>query len=60
MKIGALYARASSAKQQLNENIAPQIAALEQYAQQHDFHISPQHIYIDNVTKGQYPLYGIL
>ena len=29
MKIAALYARVSSTKQQLNENIASQIAAIE-------------------------------
>jgi predicted site-specific integrase-resolvase len=32
MKIAALYARVSSAKQQLNENIASQIAAIQEYA----------------------------
>src|SRR5262245_8759493 len=52
MKIAALYARVSSAKQQLNENIASQIAAIEQYAQQHDYHISPQHVYKDDGYSG--------
>ena len=52
MKIAALYARVSSPKQQLNENIASQIAALQQYAQQHDYHISPQHIYKDDGYSG--------
>ena len=52
MKIVALYARVSSTKQQLNENIASQIAALQQYAQQHDFHINPQHIYKDDGYSG--------
>jgi DNA invertase Pin-like site-specific DNA recombinase len=47
MKIAALYARVSSAKQQLNENIASQIAAIEEYARQNDFQISPQHVYKD-------------
>jgi integrase len=32
MKVAALYARVSSAKQQLNETIASQIAAIEEYA----------------------------
>jgi site-specific DNA recombinase len=45
MKIAALYARVSSTKQQLNENIASQIAAIEEYARQHDYQISPPHIY---------------
>jgi len=52
MKIAALYARVSSTKQQLNENIASQIAAIEQYAQQHYYHISPQHIYKDDGYSG--------
>src|SRR6185436_17116171 len=47
MKIAALYARVSSAKQQLNENIASQVAAIEDYARQHDYQISPQHVYKD-------------
>jgi hypothetical protein len=45
MKIAALYARVSSAKQQLNENIASQVAAIEEYARQNDYQISPQHVY---------------
>ncbi len=45
MKIAALYARVSSLKQKLHETIASQIAAIQEYARQHDFHISPQHIY---------------
>ena len=52
MKIAALYARVSSARQRLNENIASQIAAIEQYAQQHDYHISPQHVYKDDGYSG--------
>jgi site-specific DNA recombinase len=52
MKIAALYARVSSTKQQLNETIASQVAALEAYAQHHDFHVSPQHIYKDDGYSG--------
>jgi site-specific DNA recombinase len=52
MKIAALYARVSSTKQQLNENISSQIAAIEQYARQHDYQISPQHIYKDDGYSG--------
>ncbi len=52
MKIAALYARVSSPKQQLNENIASQIAALEDYACRHNYHISPQHIYQDDGCSG--------
>jgi site-specific DNA recombinase len=52
MKIAALYARVSSAKQQLNENIASQIAAIEEYARQNDYQISPQHIYKDDGFSG--------
>ena len=52
MKIAALYARVSSVKQQLNENIASQIAAIQEYAHQHDYQISPQHIYQDDGYSG--------
>jgi site-specific DNA recombinase len=52
MKIAALYARVSSAKQQLNENIASQITAIQEYAQQNDYQISPQHIYKDDGFSG--------
>lgn len=52
MKIAALYARVSSAKQQLNENIASQVAAIEEYARQHDYQISPQHVYKDDGFSG--------
>jgi DNA invertase Pin-like site-specific DNA recombinase len=52
MKIAALYARVSSAKQQLNENIASQIAAIQEYARQNDFQISPQHVYKDDGFSG--------
>jgi site-specific DNA recombinase len=52
MKIAALYARVSSAKQQLNENIASQVAAIEEYARQDDYQISPQHVYKDDGLSG--------
>ena len=52
MKIAALYARVSSTKQQLNENIASQIAAIEEYARQNDYQISPPHIYKDDGFSG--------
>jgi len=52
MRIAALYARVSSAKQQLNENIASQITAIQEYAQQNDFQISPQYIYKDDGFSG--------
>ena len=52
MKVAALYARVSSAKQQLNENIASQIAAIQEYARQNDFQISPQHVYKDDGFSG--------
>jgi DNA invertase Pin-like site-specific DNA recombinase len=51
MKIAALYARVSGVKQQLNENIASQIAAIQEYAHQRDYQISPQHIYQDDGYK---------
>jgi len=52
MKIAALYARVSSAKQQLNENIASQVAAVEEYARQNDYQISLQHLYKDDGFSG--------
>ena len=52
MKIAALYARVSTTKQQLNENIASQIAALKDYATRHDYQISPQEIYQDDGYSG--------
>jgi site-specific DNA recombinase len=52
MKIAALYARVSSAKQQLNENIASQVAAIEEYARQNEYQISPQHVYKDDGFSG--------
>ena len=52
MKIAALYARVSSTKQQLNENILSQLVAIEEYARQHDYQISPPHIYKDDGYSG--------
>ena len=52
MKIAALYARVSSAKQQLNETIASQVAAIEEYARQNDYQISPHHVYKDDGFSG--------
>ena len=52
MKIAALYARVSCAKQQLNENIASQVAAIEEYARQNEYQISPQHLYKDDGFSG--------
>ena len=52
MKIAALYARVSSAKQQLNENIASQVATIEEYTRQHDYQISPQNVYKDDGFSG--------
>jgi site-specific DNA recombinase len=52
MKIAALYARVSSQRQQRNENIASQLAALHDLAQAHDYHISPQHIFQDDGYSG--------
>ena len=45
-------ARVSSTKQQLNENIASQIAAIEEYARQNDYQISPQDICKDDGFSG--------
>src|SRR6266545_3784017 len=47
MKIAAIYARVSSARQQQQDTIASQVAALVDYAQTHDYHVSPQHVYQD-------------
>ena len=48
MKIAALYARVSTARQQRQETIASQVAALLDYAQAQDHQISPPHIYQDD------------
>jgi len=52
MKIAALYARVSSARQQHQDTIASQVAALLDYAQTHDYHVSPQRIYQDEGYSG--------
>lgn len=52
MKIAAIYARVSSARQQQNANIASQLAALEQYAAAHAYQVAPQHIYQDDGYSG--------
>ena len=53
MKIAAIYARVSSTRQQQNENIASQLAALEQYAAAHDYQVSPTHVYQDDGFSGK-------
>ena len=53
MKIAAIYARVSSARQQQHENIASQIAALEHYAAGHDYQVAPQHLYQDDGVSGK-------
>ena len=52
MKIAAIYARVSSARQQRQETIASQVAALLDYAQAHDYQVSPHHIYQDEGYSG--------
>jgi len=52
MKIAALYARVSSARQQRQETITSQVAALLDYAQAHDYQISPSHSYQDEGYSG--------
>ena len=52
MKIAAIYARVSSTRQQQNDNIASQRAALEQYAAAHDYQVAPQHLYQDDGYSG--------
>ena len=54
MKIAAIYARVSSARQQQNETIGSQLEALLSYAQAHDYQVSPQHIYQDDGYSGAY------
>lgn len=52
MKIAALYARVSSLKQQQNETIASQLAALQEYAAAHEYQVSPPHIFQDDGFSG--------
>ena len=54
MKIAAIYARVSSARQQQNETIGSQLEALLSYAQAYDYQVSPQHIYQDDGYSGAY------
>jgi len=53
MKIAAIYARVSSTRQQQQETIASQIAALEHYAAEHDYQVAPQHLYQDDGVSGK-------
>src|SRR5262249_60967665 len=52
MKIAAIYARVSSARQQRQETISSQVTALLDYAQAHDYQVSPHHIYQDDGYSG--------
>ena len=52
MKIAAIYARVSSARQQQQETIASQVAAVLDYAQAHDYQINPHHLYQDEGYSG--------
>ena len=52
MKIAALYARVSSARQQQNETIASQLAALREYAATHDYQVGSQHVFQDDGFSG--------
>lgn len=54
MKIAAIYARVSGARQQQNENIGAQLEALLAYAEAHDYQVSPQHIFQDDGHSGAY------
>src|SRR5262249_61709142 len=52
MKIAAIYARVSSGRQQRQETISSQVTALLDYAQAHDYQVSPHHIYQDDGYSG--------
>lgn len=54
MKIAAIYARTSSARQQQNENIGSQLEALLAYAQAHDYQVSLDYIFQDDGYSGAY------
>ena len=54
MKIAAIYARVSSARQQQNENIGSQLEALLAYAKTHDYQVSPHHVFQDDGHSGAY------
>ncbi len=54
MKIAAIYARVSSARQQQNENIGSQLGALLAYAKTHDYQVSPHHVFQDDGHSGAY------
>ena len=43
---------ASRARQQQHDTIASQVAALLEYTQLHQYHVSPQHIFQDEDHSG--------
>jgi len=51
-EVAALYARVSTAQQEQEATIASQVAALESYAQQQGYTLSPAHYYLDNGVSG--------
>jgi len=52
MKISALYARVSSPRQQHDETIVSQVATVLEYAQKHQYQVSPRHIFQDEGYSG--------
>lgn len=53
MKTAAIYARVSTQRQADEATIASQIAQLEQFAAANNFHIKPEHRFIDEAVSGK-------
>ena len=53
MKTAAIYARVSTQRQANEATIASQIAQLEQFAAANEFHINPEHRFIDEAVSGK-------
>ena len=51
-QIAALYARVSTLQQEQEATIESQIAALETFAQKHDYVLSPDLYFIDQAVSG--------
>ena len=52
MRVVAIYARVSTAQQEKQGTIESQLAALEEYATEHDLMLSPEHRYVDEGYSG--------
>ena len=52
MKAAALYARVSTMQQEQEATIDSQIASVEQFAQQHEYQLTPELYFLDQGVSG--------